>query len=350
MDKFKVCPSDDCQNTFEDLVNACSKHKKAALDLKDVCESQKKKLREYRETNSKLYDDIADIEDDIKEKDNFSEKLRKQRNDLEIEVKHLLDKVERKNEDILRIESTANKKEDNSNDIIKALEHENEDLKEQLKIVIGKLRVLENEKNCETLKARTKEQEMLAEVQCLEEEIQQLQEENDEKDAIMKQIEEEKKVLNDKVHLLEAENEMDLAAEDHNDDIPTFKTLEEELEEACKEGEILLKTFSCKECDVALSNKNDLKKHMKEVHIQEARMRLFFLQKNVTNQTNILATSLNELMKKKNSETKQPCICKRFCHISHAKHNWNKLASHQIIESFGEIKSWESENGEAYCI
>ena len=74
---------------LEELINACNKHKKVAFDLKEISEHQKKKLREYREMNSKLYEDIADLEVDIKEKEDFTNKLRKQRNSLENEVKHL---------------------------------------------------------------------------------------------------------------------------------------------------------------------------------------------------------------------------------------------------------------------
>jgi sporulation protein YlmC with PRC-barrel domain len=43
-------------------------------------------LREYRETNGKLYGDITDLEVDIKDKEDFTKKLRKQRNDNQSET------------------------------------------------------------------------------------------------------------------------------------------------------------------------------------------------------------------------------------------------------------------------
>ena len=82
---------------LEEIINVCNKHKKVAFELKGISENQKKKLKEYREMNSKLYEDIDDLEVDIKEKEDFTNKLRKQRNSLENEVKHLNEKVEKKN-------------------------------------------------------------------------------------------------------------------------------------------------------------------------------------------------------------------------------------------------------------
>ena len=92
------CTNDDCQR----IASACVKHKNAAIALKDRVEYQKKKLDEYRDLNMKLYDDVADLETDMKEKDDFVNRLVKKRNDLEIEVKFLMEKVALKNEDILR--------------------------------------------------------------------------------------------------------------------------------------------------------------------------------------------------------------------------------------------------------
>ena len=111
-------------------MKACDEHKKVVIELKEISDHQKKKLTEYRETNSKLYDDIADLEVDIKEKENVTNKLRKQGNDNESEVKHLNEKVERKNEDILQMDFLLSKQKESG--IIKSLEFENDDLKEQL--------------------------------------------------------------------------------------------------------------------------------------------------------------------------------------------------------------------------
>jgi chromosome segregation ATPase len=128
----KSCTNDYFNRTCEELARACEKHKNAALAVKDIAEGLKKKLRDYREMNSKLYGDVEDLESDIIEKDKFANKLAKQRNELEMEVRHLREKVEVKNSDLLRIDSSLN----NQNEIlktIKAVQNENDDLKDQLK-------------------------------------------------------------------------------------------------------------------------------------------------------------------------------------------------------------------------
>ena len=57
-----------------EIATACKKHPSTAIELKKVNEDQKKKLKEYREANSKLYDEIYSFEDDIKEKENYAQK------------------------------------------------------------------------------------------------------------------------------------------------------------------------------------------------------------------------------------------------------------------------------------
>ena len=64
----KCCPNDQCAKVFVDLLNACEKHKNAALAVKEIAENQKKKLKEYRELNSKLFSENYELEHDIKER------------------------------------------------------------------------------------------------------------------------------------------------------------------------------------------------------------------------------------------------------------------------------------------
>ena len=53
--------------------------------MEELCKARncKKKLSEYRELNSKLYDDIYSLESDIKDKDDFLQKVIKARNALQ---------------------------------------------------------------------------------------------------------------------------------------------------------------------------------------------------------------------------------------------------------------------------
>ena len=146
------CQNEYCQSEFEKILNACSKHKNAALELKQVCENQKKKLRDYRELNSRLYEDIDALESDIKENDDFTNRLKKQRNDLENERKYLMKKVEVKNEDIIQMEITSSKQKEKAIVDIRALEDENVDLKQNLKMTKKKMDELESENKTELFK------------------------------------------------------------------------------------------------------------------------------------------------------------------------------------------------------
>ena len=79
----------------------------------------------------------------IKEKEDFTNKLRKQRNSLENEVKHLNTNIEQKNEDILHIEFSLSKQKEISGDKVKAIGFENDDLTEKLDAANVRIETLE---------------------------------------------------------------------------------------------------------------------------------------------------------------------------------------------------------------
>ena len=146
--------------------------------LKEICENQKKKLEDYREMNIKLYEDIATLEVDIKEKEDFTNKLRKQRNSLENEVKNLNTNIEKKNEDILQMEFYLSNQKEIIRFMIKAIGFEKGDLKEKLdaaNIIIG---TLEKDMKNKVIKEISMEKEMMAEIKSLEEGVKNLQEMN----------------------------------------------------------------------------------------------------------------------------------------------------------------------------
>ena len=63
--------------------------------MDQICHNSicKTKLKEYRELTSKLYDDIESCEDDLKDKDNFLQKVIKKRNEYESEMVNLKKKL-----------------------------------------------------------------------------------------------------------------------------------------------------------------------------------------------------------------------------------------------------------------
>ena len=65
----------------------------------------KKRLNEYRDANTKLYKDIDDLENDIRGKDEFAEKMVKARNDCQKEIRFLKKKnteLMQENDDIVK--------------------------------------------------------------------------------------------------------------------------------------------------------------------------------------------------------------------------------------------------------
>ena len=139
-------------------------------------------------------------------------------------------------------------------------------------------------------------------------------------------MEEEKKSLHDEIDLLMVGKSDNVTIKENIIGTSTSKFFQDEPE-ACIGCDVPQRTFSCKDCDAKFSSKNALRKHW-------------------TNQMHLFAASIEILMKNEISETKEACYCRRFCNINHAKHNWKKPFSHDIITSFGKLKAMKSENRE----
>jgi DNA repair exonuclease SbcCD ATPase subunit len=355
MDKFRVCSSENCQTAFEELVNACSKHRKAAVDLKEIGEAQKKKIKEYREFNSKLFEDIDQLEVDIKEKDDFANKLKKKRNDLEIEVKHLLKKMELRNEDILKLDIDLNKQKEVSNNAIKVLGEENERLKEQMELAFRKVEAFEKERNERKANEDVQENELLKEMKELNQEISNLKEINLGKEKQIQQIVEEKEALDEKILVLEIESGKVDESKMENE-AKSFHSLAEEFK-LCGITNAESAQFKCKHCDKAFGTKDGLKNHVDNIHKKDTLMKLINMEQKLLNQSAHFTFSVHRLKNMEVSQVQKPCYCNRFCVISHTKHNWRKSVSDDMMKEFSEIKSsmcsmWknvgeESENGEA---
>ena len=275
--------------------------------------------------------------------------MRKQRNSLEDEVKHLNTTLDKKNEDILQMEFSLSKQKEMSSEMMKAIESENVDLKENLDAAVIRIATLEKDLKNKVNKENIMEKEMMAEMKSLEEEVRDLQEMNKTKEEALRVIEEEKKGLEDEVQLLEFENKVHTPIDSETNEAGTVKSLKHELED-CPLDENLLTVFCCKVCDQNFPIKANLRKHMKYVHISEASLKLKRMQKTVAEQTQTLVATINDLMKQEVSKLKEPCGCKRFCNISHLKHNWKKHFSTDFIASFGEIKKGGGDDREVYSI
>ena len=117
---------------MDEVVEALEKHRNTAVHYKDVADAQRKKANHYRELTNKLQDDLDSLEEEIREKEHFTEKVVKEKNDFENEVKFLIEKLDLKNEDIMRIEFNLNKQKEVSQKLFTNLMNEKEVLKDDL--------------------------------------------------------------------------------------------------------------------------------------------------------------------------------------------------------------------------
>ena len=243
-------------------------------DCKKDIKEMKKKLGEYREFNGKLYDDIDSLEDDIREKDKFASKLSRERNKLQEELKSAYEKLEVKNKDVKTLEESLKKQKEISQQFFMKIMSENKALQKDLDEASERVKGFQENSNVQD---KSKENEVIKEIILLEEEIDNLKISNADKETILTITEAEKKELVDKIEIMEAEKET--AKETDVVESVTAKSLEEEL---CLSG-FERQMFECKHCEMTFLNMNDLKYHVKEIHVDQARGNLICLQNQIAN-------------------------------------------------------------------
>ena len=141
----KVCWNEHCKRAIADLSKGLEKHRPSSPDMEEFLAKQKQRLKDYRHVNSKLYTEIEDLENYIKDKDDLADKLDKKNYELENKVQHLFKKIEAKNKDILRVDSVLNKQNMVLNKVIKALNGRCLGLREKLKAAKIKIKALESD-------------------------------------------------------------------------------------------------------------------------------------------------------------------------------------------------------------
>ena len=139
----KVCWNEHCKRAIADLSKGLEKHRTSSPDMEEFLAKQKQRLKDYRHVNSKLYTEIEDLENDIKDKDDLANKLAKKNYELENKVKHLIKKIEAKNKDTLRVDLFLNKQNEVLNNVIKALDGRYLGLRDELKAAKIKIKTLE---------------------------------------------------------------------------------------------------------------------------------------------------------------------------------------------------------------
>ena len=169
MDKY--CTNEQCQKT----VAVCSNYQKVIDELNCKVIHQKKTLDDYRHLNMASFDEITQLESDIKDKEDFINKIKKERSDLKKDVKFLNDKIEMKNKDIMNIQKEFEDYVKTAKDSNRTFEEENEYLRKELVEIQNNWKIKINEEE-------RKEKRMLDEVKSLVAEIDDLKRVNEKKE------------------------------------------------------------------------------------------------------------------------------------------------------------------------
>ena len=257
------CQNEDCQ----EIAKSCEYHKKAVKEAKEALKQQKKQLDDYRKMNMKLFDNTVELEKDIKEKEDFENKMKQKRNDLARKIKFLLEKVEIKNEDIVKLSVVNEKLKENSAAKIKTIEDENNDLKKELATLQRKIDLLETQSE--------NEQEMIKEIRKLKKEVGDIDIANHHKEEQIKNLTIENKELNAKIITLEADI-IDMKKETCIEENNSVSSLAEELN-LCKIIHTDVTKFKSSSCDETFITRNDLKLHL-NAHVTQ-------MEENIKSQT-----------------------------------------------------------------
>lgn len=339
----------------------------------------RKQLREYRESTSKLYGEIDSLEDDLKDRDDFSQKIIRQRNQLQEEVSFLKKKnSELQNENDELVEKVNQLDEDTDAGVeMLQMAHERErknkiELKE-LKDKVIRMKELEKEKEQLSSKfqfVKNKLEECLKQNQeaiiSKDDKIKELESslscekslENKADNAVIdvneKKIKEQAlviKTLQNEKFLLEKKN-VDLIDESEMQKVKVIE-LEQFIEKKASANSSAsslsdelkqVQVFQCHKCDNSFVTHEDLKKHQKHVHDAKQK-RMAVLQTKMNNiaqhlseQKMSISSSILQFQKKEIS-LRQSCTCKSYCRIFHTKHNFVKSKSNELFSKLKNISS-----------
>ena len=335
----------------------------------------KKKLTEYREFTSKLYDDIHSIENDIKEKDVFIHKIVKARNDYQKEVEVL----KKKNSALLKENNDLLEKNDQ-------LDEDAEDGMKMLKNAHERERKLTKEsdkckeiaiKDAEKIFGLEKErQELQSKYDVIKEKFGKSLRENQElfslKDAKIKDMEKEileSKEIKEKnentnaqfdyegiiqeksnrLESLEAENKMmKKEKDDLMDELEVKKKEVKDLEVNQNKRELessrgslqeeLLEVglMKCNHCSFTFASFGDLKEHNNIVHSETLKADLLKKINNLGMQiSEQKADTFSALYLLKEEERRGLTICrckeKEYCRINHQQYSYIKSKSDDFL-------------------
>ena len=355
----------------------------------DFCKTGpcKKKLSEYRELTSKLYNEIDSLEDDLKDKDAFLQKVVKARNNLQEDNEKLKKRNVELVKDITDLSEKVDQLDEDTDTGVELLRNANERERKVI-LELDKYKTIDSdskEKQSELVKEIDGLQTKLAFVKDrYEKSIRDNQESSDMKELKIKNLEDENDALKEHNDKIEIENEMKesnipnveaetklkehintleiennhlkqknkdlddelivkkMKIQDIEDSLPlkvSQNSLQDELEELSN-----LNIFKCEECSFDSSTEKEIKLHQKRTHRIFSTMKADLIKNLDASESKVLEQKVSlssSLFNLKNEEIKKisncKSYCRRFCRINHKKYTFVKSKSDDIISQVNNV-------------
>ena len=309
-------------------------------DQKAMIKYLQKRVQDHLSEKNDLIEHVEELENELREK---SDKIKQLEEDVDIgydmvqrrgranqklneEVQELKNKRKENTEIVLQLE----KRKETSDKVIKSLQNGKEimtlDLEETKKQIIAKNEELEHNSESHDI-----------EVKSLIQQINQIQLNNKEKEAMLEIMNKENSEIKEKLASLEKVNEdLKESVEDLKVDDEESRTLSDELGIFNPRSHNV--SLECDSCDEGTEGIINFQGHKRINHegqnikqIFESKLKEIELEKKVSEQRFGLTLSLFKLKEKENSD-RYKCRCKNYCRILHFKHNWKKPMTKELFE------------------
>jgi N-terminal acetyltransferase B complex non-catalytic subunit len=307
-----------------DNFNGILQHENKELKMelhrkKERIDKLRDKIEAYVAREHELEDERMSLVIDLKERDDFAQKVVRERNKCQAEIKELKDIIENKNKENVEREMIISKEKEIKANIVKEFTDENAGILKDIAKLEKKKEQTEKEK--EKMEKDCNEQK--EEVFRLKGIIHKIQTNIEEKEATLVKVESEKEGLEMRLYVMKEENE-ELKEIIEKNDNSKANSLSKELGYLWEHNDSL----EFEENVVEKNVKNDV---LKDALIKEENE----LKERICHQK----IKLNEDLLKlniKECEERSFCQCRGYCRVFHNKHNWYKSKSKELME---EMKS-----------
>ena len=197
-----------------------------------------------------------------------------------------------------------------------------DNLNEETKTASARLEKVETEKIQETVRNQSEKEVMAKEINQLGEDIIKLQSINKEKEKQIQDLSKENEINVEKMKHLQQMNENLVQTKSVASQHET-PSLEEELG-LYRQMSYSAATFECNNCVHTFHTRNDLKRHIENVHVEE-------LESKIVLESETVVHSLFKLKQKELKDQRKPCRCRNLFRIHHSRFNWKKHESDLIF-------------------